>query len=377
MKIGRINVGTTAFIVGYHAILAVTLPLYLYSGIGSPVLWFGALFLFCASGLAITAGYHRYYSHQTYRAHPIVEFFMLLFGTLSTQGSALRWSYEHRIHHAHVDTDKDPYSIKKGFWYAHILWMFVRSREIDDKVVSDLRRNSWVMFQHKYYALLMVTVNVAFTLLFGWLTGDYFGALVVTWLLRLFFSHHTTWFINSLAHTWGQHTFSKELSAVDNYFICLLTWGEGYHNYHHTFANDYRNGIRWYHYDPTKWTIWTLSKLGLAGNLRRINAVKIERRIILEDRRQLLDAIKDSFSSGREALEGKVSDASDAMLAKLSRIAQSMDEYRTNKRSRTASKARLHQLKQEIRSLRRSLKQDWRNWQRLIRGITVLQRLPA
>jgi len=236
------------FVLGYHIVLLFMLPLYFYYCSASWAMWVTSIVLYFATGMSITGGYHRFYSHQTYKAHPLVEGLLLFFGSMACQGSALRWSYEHRIHHAYVDTDRDPYSIKKGFWFAHIFWIFQHPAPIENKVVSDLMRNRLVMFQHKYYPYLMFSTNIMAFLLVGWLLNDYLGAFVVSWWLRLFALHHSTWFINSLAHTWGARTFSSEQTAVDNFVISLLTFGEGYHNYHHTFANDYRNGIRWYHF---------------------------------------------------------------------------------------------------------------------------------
>src|SRR5206468_2641426 len=142
----------------------------------------------------------------------------------------------------------------------------------DPKVVPDLMKNRLVMFQDRFIGTWMILSNAIAFLLVGWLLNDFLGAFVISLWTRLFTLHHFTWFINSLAHTWGDKPFSQEQSAVDNYIISLLTFGEGYHNYHHTFANDYRNGIRWYHFDPTKWLIWSLHKLGLAFDLKRMNS---------------------------------------------------------------------------------------------------------
>jgi stearoyl-CoA desaturase (delta-9 desaturase) len=228
-----------------------------------------SIVLIYLTGLGVTMGYHRLYSHNAYKINPVVETIVLFFGTMGTQGSVLRWSFDHRYHHAFVDTDKDPYSIKKGFWYAHFLWLLEKPKPIENKIVADLLKNPLLRFQHRFYGLLMFGINLLVTLFFGWYYNDYLGAFLFVWIVRMFFLHHFTWFINSLAHTWGDRPFCESLSAVDNYLISLLTWGEGYHNYHHTFGYDYRNGVRWYHYDPTKWLIWTLSKLGLATRLKK------------------------------------------------------------------------------------------------------------
>ncbi len=303
------------YILGYHLFLLIALPLYFISNTPSLALVLATVALVFISGIAITAGYHRLYSHNCYKVHPLIEAFLLFFGSVATQGSALRWAHDHRLHHAHVDTDKDPYSVKKGLIHAHILWMFFKTAPIDPKVISDLSRKKMLQFQHKHYIFCMLASNTAVFLASGWLLGDYLGAFVFTWWVRLFCLHHTTWCINSLAHYWGTQVYSREHSAVDNYLISLLTYGEGYHNYHHTFAYDYRNGIHWYHFDPAKWFIWTLHKLGLAHDLKKVNNYRIARQMVLEHKDILLQNLKDSFSRHRKNFEEKLDEISDSLTA--------------------------------------------------------------
>jgi stearoyl-CoA desaturase (delta-9 desaturase) len=204
------------FIIGYHLFLLVALPWYFLHYTPSLAMIGISVLFYVLCGISITAGYHRCFSHVSYKANTAVEAVLIFFGTMATQGSVLRWAYEHRLHHAFVDTDKDPYSIKKGFWFAHVFWLFFKSREIDTKVVADLTRKPLVMFQHKHYPWLMLGVNGASFLLVGWLLNDFVGAFILSWWTRQFFSHHTTWFINSLAHYWGSRSYSQEHSAVDN-----------------------------------------------------------------------------------------------------------------------------------------------------------------
>src|SRR5205085_875743 len=146
---------------------------------------------------------------------------------------------------------------------------------INNKLVTDLLQNPRVMFQHRFILPLMFGSNALVWFITGWLFHDFLGAFVITVGLRIFALHHFTWFINSLAHTWGDKPFCQEQTAVNNAVLSLLTFGEGYHNYHHVFAKDYRNGVRWFHFDPAKWLIWTLSKIGLTKDLRRIDKLTI------------------------------------------------------------------------------------------------------
>ena len=128
------------------------------------------------------------------------------------------------------------------------------------------------MFQHKYYLPLTVLMNFGPAILIGWLCGDVLGGIIWVGLLRLVVSHHLTFFINSLAHIWGKRPYTDTNTARDNGFLALFTWGEGYHNYHHIFAQDYRNGVRWYQWDPSKWLIFAASKVGLTSQLGRTDS---------------------------------------------------------------------------------------------------------
>lgn len=372
----EINWGPVIFLVTYQAALLILLPFYFYYNTPALGTVITTVILLYITGLSITGGYHRHYSHRSYKTNRVVEAFLLFFGAMTAQGSALRWSFDHRIHHAHVDTDEDPYSIKKGFWYAHCTWIWEKPREIEQKVVPDLFKNKLVMFQHHHYRALMIGSNAFVVILFGWLFNDYLGAFALICGLRMFLLHHFTWFINSLAHMWGEKPFCQELSAVDNYFLSMLTFGEGYHNYHHTFANDYRNGIRWFHFDPTKWMIWTLHKLGLAHGLKRMDPATIEKRIVIESKVVLLEQIKNTCSAKKEELEKAVHEMADQIVAKIAKFNQLKAEYLHHKQEQ-ACRDMIKKLRLEVRALKRSLRNDWRQWINLSKDIMRLEALPA
>jgi stearoyl-CoA desaturase (Delta-9 desaturase) len=238
----------------------------------SQVLWisFFGLVFGVLTNLSITMGYHRLYSHKSYEAHPILESILLLISAGAFQGSCLKWSSDHRIHHRFEDTDKDPYSIKKGFWYAHMGWMMKQESVNLPIQAADLQKNKLVMLQHNYYLYLAVTIGYLMPFLVGFAFGNAFLGLVIAGGLRIFLTQQSTFFVNSLSHTLGKTTYSTEKTAKDSLFVAILTHGEGYHNFHHKFQFDYRNGIRWYHWDPTKWSIQIASLIGLARKLKTV-----------------------------------------------------------------------------------------------------------
>ncbi len=223
-------------------------------------------------GMSITAGYHRLWAHKTYEAHPFLQWFFAIGGAFALQNSALHWSSDHRVHHKFVDqNDKDPYSAKRGFWFSHIGWMLREYQSVrysDYSNVRDLQNNRIVMWQHKHYLALTIATNFGIPLFLGFLTDSYIGMLLSVGVLRLVLSHHFTFFINSLAHIWGNQPYTDQNSARDNGVLAFLTYGEGYHNFHHIFEYDYRNGIRWWQFDPTKWLIKSCSWFGLTHNLK-------------------------------------------------------------------------------------------------------------
>ena len=240
---------------------------------------FFAIFL-VAGGIGIGSGYHRLWSHRAYEAHWIMRLYLAIVGGMTIQNSILVWCIRHRFHHRYVDNnDKDPYSIGRGFWFAHVGWMLkdYESGKLDWSVVPDLERDSIVAWQHKYYWPLVLITNIALPLLLGWMVGDILGVFLLAGILRLVVSHHVTFFINSLAHMWGSRPYTDENTARDNWFLAIVTYGEGYHNFHHLFQSDYRNGIRWWQYDINKWFIKTCSWLGLASNLKRTSDFRIQR----------------------------------------------------------------------------------------------------
>ena len=243
--------------------------------------WFAAFL--SVNELAITCGYHRLFAHSTYEARPVLRLVYLLLGAMALQNSALKWSADHRTHHRFIDDpDRDPYCARRGFWFSHIGWMLRNypSGDTDLNTVRDLQRDPLVMWQQRHYLTIAIAMNVGVPLLIGWWSGDVAGMLLLVGVLRLVVSHHFTFFINSLAHMWGSQPYTEENTARDNFVLAFLTYGEGYHNFHHMFAHDYRNGVHLWQWDPSKWFIRAMQGLGLAYGLKRVPWFKIQRAIL-------------------------------------------------------------------------------------------------
>jgi stearoyl-CoA desaturase (delta-9 desaturase) len=338
----------------------------------SPTIWIFGVIYYYMSGMSITGGYHRLFSHRAYDASTPMKVYYALFGAAAFQHSILKWSLDHRLHHRFVDTDADPYSIKKGFWFAHIGWM-LNPQEYPanaEAYVRDLEKDKVVYYQHKYYLPISIFMAFFFPMLIGWTMGSALGGLAVGGFLRLVVLHHATFFINSWCHMWGKKNFTKEHSAKDSHLMAFVTFGEGYHNFHHTFANDYRNGIRWYHWDPTKWSIRFASLIGMAKNLRVTSD-----EAILEKRLQMdVSTVKEYLSHSWEIhLDERISHLKQNVSIAQAKWMHLKAEYQAMKKSYSdASRARLKELKAEMRRARYEFKWHWEEWRAYHSHLLVL-----
>ena len=237
-----------------------------------------------AVGTAISGGYHRLFSHRAYKASWPVRFLFLCFGAAAFENSALKWASDHRVHHQHVDTEKDPYPIFKGFWYAHWTWV-MEAKGLPIAGVADLEKDPLVRWQHRHHFLIGAVVTTI-PLWIGLATGNVLGHLVFGVALRIVITHHTTFFINSAAHMFGSRPYTDANTARDNWLLAPLTYGEGYHNFHHLWQWDYRNGALWYQWDTTKWLLNVLGWMGLVGQFRRVSDAAMTRaRLHMEEKR--------------------------------------------------------------------------------------------
>ena len=220
--------------------------------------------------IGITAGYHRLWAHRSYNASKPLQYFLAAAGAGAMEGSIKWWSRGHRAHHRYTDTDLDPYNAHRGLLWSHIGWMIVKPRRKPGVAdVSDLSKNEVVRWQHRWYVWLILLMGLVVpTVIPGLLWGDWRGGYVYAGAARLVFVHHSTFCVNSLAHWLGDAPFDDKHTPRDHVVTAVVTLGEGYHNFHHQFPTDFRNAIRWYQYDPTKWFITVCSWLGLASHLK-------------------------------------------------------------------------------------------------------------
>ena len=277
--IDRINWTTSIFLFGTVFLTLTAVPLYLYHfGID----WFQVALFFTMLALclfSVTVGYHRLFSHLTFQATWPVRLFTIIFGAGAFENSVLMWASEHRRHHKHVDDDDDPYCISKGFFHAHIGWLIFKLHpEPPYDNVGDLMKDKLICWQHRHVQTIAVVVSFGLPALLGFFWDGWPGALgafLIAGVARIVVLQHCTFLINSACHTIGRQPYSTKCSARDSFFLALFTGGEGYHNYHHEFQYDYRNGVKPWQFDPTKWIIWTMSKFGLVRALRRVPAEKV------------------------------------------------------------------------------------------------------
>ncbi len=327
--------------------------------------WFA--FYMAATGLSITAGYHRLWAHKTYKAAFPVRLFYAFWGACGCQNSILQWASDHRAHHRFVDhKDKDPYAATGGFWHAHVGWI-VRNHPRaypDLENVKDLTRDPIVRWQHRHYLKLAIVSNGVLPLLLGLVHGRLFGVFILAFLLRVVVNHHFAFLINSLAHYWGRRPYSDANTSRDNTLLALLTYGEGYHNYHHAFQFDYRNGVRWWHFDPTKWLIRSFAWFGVARKLKRATQTQIERaRLQMQYKAAMARVERGEESSGlKDCLEKSYRQFTDA----LHEWARVQKEWRALKRASFTARLEKIELRNRFLELKHRIRMLRRQWRLLL-----------
>jgi stearoyl-CoA desaturase (delta-9 desaturase) len=233
-----------------------------------PILWW------VCGGWGICLGYHRLLTHRSFETPRVVEYALTILGSMSWQGGPIQWVGTHRIHHKESDGPEDPHSPEHGFTWSHILWCFFhrQGEQHPRSVTKDLQRDPVMVLIDKYhYVPQFVLAAVLFGLGFWWFGTWQGGMSWVVWgvAVRTVFSYHATWFVNSAAHTWGYRNFKTADGSKNNWWVALISFGEGWHNNHHAQQRSAAHGMRWWEIDMTYWTIRLMELVGLAKRVVR------------------------------------------------------------------------------------------------------------
>lgn len=237
--------------------------------------------MYIVTSLGIAVGFHRLFTHRAFETYTWMKFIISIFGSMAVQGPLFKWVAVHRRHHQCSDTPDDPHSpqhgghgilgLVRGFWHAHIGWMFEADSPNLDRYIADLRQSRaltvasnlfvfWVGLGLVIPAVLGGIISQSWS---GFLTGLIWGGLI-----RIFLVHHVTWSVNSACHLWGLRPYDTDDMSRNNIIFGILAMGEGWHNTHHAFPTSARHGLRWWEIDMSYWVIRTLALFGLAWNLK-------------------------------------------------------------------------------------------------------------
>jgi sn-1 stearoyl-lipid 9-desaturase len=238
-----------------------------------------AVFLqWVATSLGIGMGYHRLLTHRGYKTPKWLEYFLTTCATLALEGGPIFWVATHRIHHQHSDAEGDPHSPIDGKWWAHMGWILVGKAMHHDttelaRYVPDLSKDKFHVWITKYHYLPNTILGICLLIFGGW--SMFLWALCA----RTVFGLHATWLVNSATHSWGSRRFKTRDLSTNNWWVALLTWGEGWHNNHHAHPTSARHGMAWYEVDLNWYGIWLLKKLGLARQVYALNLPALKKRV--------------------------------------------------------------------------------------------------
>jgi stearoyl-CoA desaturase (delta-9 desaturase) len=219
------------------------------------------------TGLGVTVCFHRLLAHRSFQVPKWLEYVLTVCGSLALQGGAVKWVATHRVHHAFSDRPQDPHSPTRGFWWAHILWLFAYDDVLDHpmkyfRYAPELARDRIHQILHRTHVVQSVILGLLLYALGGW------SWVVWGMFVRLVFVYHGTWLVNSASHLWGYKTYDTGEGSTNNWWVALVAYGEGWHNNHHAYLHSAAHGLRWWEFDLTYLTIRTLGWLKLATHIR-------------------------------------------------------------------------------------------------------------
>lgn len=228
--------------------------------------------LYVPVSLGVTIGFHRYLTHRGFRAHPAMKAALLVLGSMALEGSAISWAANHRKHHALADREGDPHSPADGFFHAHPGWLFAGRMADPALYARDLRDDRMVLLISRWFPLWATCSLVVPFAIGGW-QGLLWGGLV-----RSFLTHHVTWSVNSVCHTFGSRPFQTKDRSRNQWLVGLLALGAGWHNNHHAFPRSALHGLRWWQFDLSGLTIRLTTWLRLTWDVQRATSVDIRAR---------------------------------------------------------------------------------------------------
>jgi stearoyl-CoA desaturase (Delta-9 desaturase) len=260
------------------------------------------LVMYALTGMGVTIGFHRMLTHRSFRPHPVVKFLLLILGSMAVEGSAIEWASTHIKHHARADQEGDPHSPVEGFFHAHVGWMF---KDPDPNNIAmygrHLLHDPLVVFVHRTF-VLWVALSLLIPFLLGGWTGLLWGGLV-----RIFLTHHVTWSVNSVCHTFGKRAFETPDQSHNEWLVGLLAFGEGWHNNHHAFPRSAFHGLRWWQLDLSGSIIWVLEHCGLAKEVYRVTPAMRARRSVRGVKVDVHGSTPESSAPTRQETEGVAS----------------------------------------------------------------------
>jgi stearoyl-CoA desaturase (delta-9 desaturase) len=258
------NWATSLFLLLFHAGALAALFCFSWKNLTIAIVLYGL-----AINAGVGAGYHRLLTHRSFRCPLWLERALTLCGALALQGGPLFWVGTHREHHRRADREGDPHTPVEGLWWAHAGWISHGGGQGGEmallrRLAPDLARDRFHCWLSRWHWLPLAVSGVALFAFGGW------GGLLWGVFLRVTLGWHATWLVNSATHRWGGRRFATSDHSRNNWWVALLTGGEGWHNNHHAHPVSARHGLRWYEFDPNYYGIWLLEKLHLAWNVRRV-----------------------------------------------------------------------------------------------------------
>ena len=233
-------------------------------------------FYWVATGLGISMGYHRLHTHRSYRVPLWLEYFFALCGSITLEGGPIFWVAVHRIHHQKSDLPGDPHSPRDGAWWSHVGWILFgetnhNNTRMMSKYAPDLAKHRFYVWLNNYHWVPVTVMAIVILAIGGW------RILLWTTFFRIVFGLHATWLVNSATHMWGARRFATRDDSRNNWWVALISFGEGWHNNHHAHPTSARHGLAWYEFDPSWLTLKVLRYFGIA---RAVRVAKLDTELV-------------------------------------------------------------------------------------------------